>query len=176
MKHEWLKEILGESYTDEADKKVADKLGELFVTKADFNAVNEKKIELEEKAKRFGDNSQLQKQYDELKDKYKAETESLNRKIDDVVKNSAIDMAIYREKGKNAKAIKALIDMEKVTVKEDGTIVGLDLESIKKTDGYLFDVETKQSVGTGFTKGTASKGTDVNAQIARAMGIKTSKH
>lgn len=173
MKHEWLKEILGESYTDEADKKVADKLGELFVTKADFNAVNEKKMELEEKPNNFGDNSQLQKQYDELKSKYKTETESLKKEIDDTVKNSAVDMAIYKAKGKNAKAIKALIDMEKVTVKDDGTIDGLDLESIKKTDGYLFEKETKQSIGTGFTKGTTSKGTDVNAQIARAMGIKS---
>lgn len=173
MKHEWLKEILGESYTEDEDKKVADKLGELFVTKADFNAVNEKKMELEKKANTFGDSSQLQKQYDELKCKYKAETESLSKKIDEVVKNSAVDMAIYKANGKNAKAIKALIDMEKVTVKEDGTVVGLDLESIKKTDRYLFDVETKQSVGTGFTKGTTSKGTDINAQIARAMGIKS---
>ncbi|MDD3569579.1 MAG: phage scaffolding protein [Lachnospiraceae bacterium] len=171
MKHEWLKEILGESYTDEADKKVAVKLDELFVTKADFNAVNERKMELE--ANGFGDDSQLQKQYDELKSKYKAETECLNKKIDEVVKNSAVDMAIYKAKGKNPKAIRALIDMEKITVKEDGTIIGLDLESIKKTDGYLFDVETKQSVGTGFTKGTTSKGTDINTQIARAMGIKS---
>ena len=173
MKHVWLKEILGESYTDEVDKKVADKLDELFVTKADFNTVNEKKMEEGKKANNFGDNSQLQKQYDELKSKYKSETESLNKKIDEVVKNSAVDMAIYKAKGKNSKAIRALIDMEKVTVKEDGTIIGLDLESIKKTDGYLFDVETKQSVGTGFTKGTTSKGTDINAQIARAMGIKS---
>ncbi|MEA5082708.1 MAG: phage scaffolding protein [Lachnospiraceae bacterium] len=173
MKHEWLKEILGESYTDEADKKVAEKLGELFVSKADYNAANEKKMELEERANDLVDNGELQKKYDELKSKYKAETESLKKKVDDVVKNSAVDMAIYKAKGKNAKAIKALIDMEKVTVKEDGTIMGLDLESIKKTDGYLFDMETKQSVGTGFTKGTSSKGTDVNDQIARAMGIKS---
>ncbi|MGE4214853.1 MAG: phage scaffolding protein [Anaerotignaceae bacterium] len=173
MKHEWLKEIIGESYNEETDKKVADKLGELFVARADFNAVNETKKELEEKAKTFGDNSQLQKQYDELQSQYKTETENLNKKITDTIKNSAVDMAIFKAKGKNPKAIRALIDMEKVTVKEDGTIEGLDLESIKKTDGYLFDVETKQSVGTGFTKGTASKGTDVNAQIAKAMGIKT---
>ena len=173
MKHQWLKEILGESYTQEDDKKVDGKLGELFVSKADFNAVNERKMELEERAKNFGGNTELQKKYDELNSKYKAETESLKKEIDNTVKNSAIDMAIYKAKGKNVKVIKALIDMEKITVKDDGTIMGLDLESIKKTDGYLFDVETRQSFGTGFTKGITSKGTDVNAQIARAMGIKS---
>lgn len=160
MKHEWLKEIFGESYNEEVDKKVEEKLLERFVSKEDFNAVNEIKMELE-------------RQYNELQDNFKGETEGLKKKIAETIKNSAVDMAIFKAKGKNVKAIKALIDMEKITVHEDGTIEGLDLESIKKTDGYLFDLETKQSVGTGFTKAAASKGTDVNAQIARAMGIKT---
>jgi len=173
MKQEWLKEILGDGYTQEADEKVSEKLGELFVSRTDFNAVNETKKGLEEKGKTSGDRGELQKQYDELQGKYKAETEALNKEISDSIKNSAIDMAIFKAKGKNIKAIKALLDIEKISLKEDGTLEGLDLESLKKTDGYLFDLETKKSVGTGFTKGTASTGTDVNAQIAKAMGIKT---
>ena len=31
--------------------------------------------------------------------------------------------------------------MDNITLKEDGTLQGLDLESIKKSDGYLFDIE-----------------------------------
>jgi len=185
MKHEWLKEILGESYTEEVDKKVSEKLGENFVSRADFNTTNETKKDLEAQIKArdkdieglkkaSGDNTELQKQYEELQGKYKSETESLTKKISDNQKNSAIDMAILGAKGKNAKAIKALLDMEKINVKEDGTLDGLDLEGLKETDSYLFDIETKTSVGTGFTKGSpAEPGTDVNAQIAQAMGIKT---
>lgn len=184
MKHEWLKEILGENYTEEADKKVSEKLGELFVSRNDFNATNETKKDLEAQIKArdkdieglkksSGDNAELQKQYEALQEKYESETESLSKKISDNQKNSAIDMAIMQAKGKNPKAIKALLDMEKINVKEDGTLDGLDLEGLKASDGYLFDVETKTNVGTGFTKGTTtSTETEVNAQIAQAMGIK----
>ena len=184
MKHEWLKEILGESYTEEVDKKVSEKLGENFVSRADFNTTNETKKDLEAQIKArdkdieglkksSGDNTELQKQYEALQEKYKSETESLNKKISDTTKNSAIDMAIMQAKGKNSKAIKALLDMEKISVKEDGTLDGLDLEGLKTSDGYLFDVETKTNVGTGFTKGSATNmETDVNTQIAQAMGIK----
>lgn len=35
---EWMKEIFGDAYTEELDKKVSKKIGELFVSRADFNA------------------------------------------------------------------------------------------------------------------------------------------
>ena len=60
-------------------------------------------------------------------------------------------MAILQNKGKNTKAIKALLDMEKITLKEDGVLDGLDLEELKKTDSYLFE-DVKNSIeGTDFT-------------------------
>ena len=38
---EWLKIILGDSYTEEIDKKVSAEIGKGFVSKTDFNAKNE---------------------------------------------------------------------------------------------------------------------------------------
>ena len=38
---EWLKNILGEAYTDEVDAKVSAEIGKNFVAKADFNAKND---------------------------------------------------------------------------------------------------------------------------------------
>ncbi|MBQ6018908.1 MAG: hypothetical protein IJL26_01895 [Clostridia bacterium] len=35
---EWMREIFGDAYTEELDKKVSKKIGELFVSRADFNA------------------------------------------------------------------------------------------------------------------------------------------
>ena len=65
-------------------------------------------------------------------------------------KDSAVEMAILQAKGKNTKAIKALLDMEKITLKEDGVLDVLDLEELKKTDSYLFE-DVKNSVeGTDF--------------------------
>ena len=37
---EWLKEILGDSYTEEIDKKVSAEIGKAFVAKVDFDAKN----------------------------------------------------------------------------------------------------------------------------------------
>ena len=44
---EWLKEILGESYTEEIEKAVSAKIGKDFVSRSDFNAKNEKVKALE---------------------------------------------------------------------------------------------------------------------------------
>lgn len=41
MKLEWLKEILGDAYTEEMDAAASKKIGELFVSRSDFNSVNE---------------------------------------------------------------------------------------------------------------------------------------
>lgn len=44
---EWLKTILGDAYTEDIDKKVSDEIGKQFVSRADFNTLNETKKTLE---------------------------------------------------------------------------------------------------------------------------------
>ena len=44
---EWLKTILGDTYTEDIDKKVSAEIGKEFVARTDFNAVNETKKELD---------------------------------------------------------------------------------------------------------------------------------
>lgn len=181
---EWLKEILGEQYSEDIDKKVSEEIGKNFVAKADFNNVNETKKTLEQQIKdrdkdiadlkkSAGDNADLSQKYSDLQEKYKKDTESLNKTILDNQKNNAIEMAIMQAKGRNPKAIKALLDLDKISLKEDGTIEGLDLESLKETDSYLFDVETKSNIGTGFNPGEGNgNNEDLETQIAQALGVK----
>ena len=38
---EWLKNILGDAYTEEIDKQVSEAIGKDFVSKTDFNAKND---------------------------------------------------------------------------------------------------------------------------------------
>ena len=76
-----------------------------------------------------------------------------NADMANVKKTAAVDMAILQAKGENPKAIKALLDMDKINLKDDGTLEGLDLEGLKKSDGYLFDTETVIIKGTGAPKG-----------------------
>lgn len=74
-----------------------------------------------------------QKEYDDLVKSY------ANKE-----KNTAINQAISNAKGKNAKAILALVDSEKITYK-DGKLDGLEdqLKELQKSDAYLFDAPEK---------------------------------
>ena len=73
--------------------------------------------------------------------KYKAELETV--KLD-----AALDKAIITAKGRNPKAIKALLEPDKLKLKEDGTVEGLDIAALKTSDPYLFD-EVQQSGNDG---------------------------
>lgn len=96
-----------------------------------------------------------------------------NKDIASVRKEAALDMAIMQAKGRNPKAIKALLDMDGITVDEDGALKGLDLEALKKSDGYLFEAEEMQFTGPGFIKGGDGNAAEsINSEIAAAMGIK----
>lgn len=172
---EWLKEILGEQYSEDIDKKVSEEIGKNFVAKADFNNVNETKKTLEQQIKdrdkdiadlkkSAGDNADLSQKYNDLQNKYDLE----KKKNADSEKNHAIEMAIMQAKGRNPKAIKALLDLDKISIKEDGTIEGLDIESLKETDSYLFDVETKVNIGTGTPTSGAREENGMDNFIAAA--------
>ncbi len=74
---DWLKEILGESWTEEIDKKVSDEIGKGFVSRSDFNTKNEElktaKATLKERdgqlealKKTAGNTEELTKQIEQL--------------------------------------------------------------------------------------------------------------
>lgn len=86
-------------------------------------------------------------QFDELNGKLTAkqkEYDDLVKSYADKEKNTAINQAISNAKGKNAKAILALVDSEKITYK-DGKLDGLEdqLKELQKSDAYLFDAPEK---------------------------------
>jgi DNA-binding transcriptional MerR regulator len=102
--------------------------------------------------KSTGDNAELSKQFADLQGKYKTDTEALTGKLKQNALNAALDLGITKAKGKDSIAIKAHIDPSKLTLKDDGSVDGLDatLEDLKKNNSYLFEqVETRQ-VGNGF--------------------------
>lgn len=198
LKMNWLKELLEkEKDSQELEKQIAEKLKQEYVPKADYDAVVVAKNGLEGqiaqrdndiKALKEGakDNKDLQKKYDELQEKYKTDTQNLQKQYQNSRKNSAIDMEILKAKGKNTKAIKALLDMENITLKDDGTLDGLDLDSLKKSDGYLFEIEQthREGIDSGVGSGYYSNQKDnqtggifsLFAQSARkAAGLSTER-
>lgn len=99
-----------------------------------------------------GDAEKLKKQIEDLqaenKEKDKAHAEELRRlKIE-----NAVTAAITAAKGKNAKAIRALLELEKAELAEDGTVKGLaeQMEKLKKAEDskFLFDSERRILRGT----------------------------
>ncbi len=83
----------------------------------------------------------IKKAADEWKAKAEKADADAKAKIEAMQFDHALDGALTGAKAKNIKAVKALLDMEKVKL-EDGKITGLDsqLEALKTENGYLFEV------------------------------------
>ncbi len=167
-----LKEQLVEmGLTEELAQKVIDEaIDGSYIPKSRFNEINEENKTLKQSVadrdqqleglkKSSGDNAVLQQQISDLQkqnaDQQKAHDEELAKlKLD-----NAVEIALSGAKAKNGKAVKAMLDMSKVKMGEDGNLSGFDeqIEALKKSDGYMFDVqEQTQQQFTGFQPGASS--------------------
>lgn len=146
---------------------------EVFVTKEQYQALEtqlaERNNDITKLKEAAGEDTKWKEKFNDLEEKYKTETEKFNKKMADAAKNNAVDMAIMAAGGKNAKAIKALLDLDKVTLKEDGTLEGLDLKGLKESDGYLFTQETTEIKGTGAAKGAGAGTSGVAETFEKAV-------
>ena len=132
-----------------------------FIPKARFDEVNNEKKKLESDVKdrdaqletlkaSAGNNEELQKQIETLQNENKAKDEAHAAEIKQLKIDTAVDNAITGAKGKNAIAIKALLNLEGAELAEDGTIKGLadQIAALQKSDSYLFEaVQKKQMKG-----------------------------
>lgn len=197
---EFLKDVLGEELYNQVAAKLKGndkiKLANLadggYVGKEKFDSAQTTITDLQKQLKdrdtdiaglkkSAGDNADLTKQLTDLQTRYKTDTDTLNTKLKDNALNAALDLSISKVRGKNATAIKALIDRSKLALKDDGSVDGLDgiLDGLKKSDAYLFEqVETKpQGSGNqnGGGSGQSSSGIDMDKWRAEA-GLPTIKN
>lgn len=165
---DWLKTILGDAYTEEIDKKVSEEIGKAFVARADFNALNQEKKSLDgvlkERDKQLetlvtstGDVDALKEQIATLQAANKTAAETHAAEIKRLKIDTAVELALSTAKAKNTKAVKALLDLEKAELAEDGTVKGLT-EQIKALSeaadsSFLFDQGNKGKDFKGFTPG-----------------------
>lgn len=163
MKFDWLKEIIGEGYTEEIDGKVSKQIGDRFVAKADFDATNtayktletqlaERDKQLEELKKIDADG--LQAQIDTLQKENKAAKDEHEKQINSIKLDNALELALVNGKAKSTKAVRAMLDMEKIKLDGDN-LLGIEdqLKALRESDGYLFDDadpdQTKSKVKSG---------------------------
>ena len=162
---DWLKEILKKAGIpeDKLDSTITDinkELPKYFIPKDKYNEVAEakKKLEadiaerdkqLEDLKKAAGSNEELKKQIEALQAENKKAVEEWQAKMAQMQLDFALEKALAAAKAKNAKAVKALLDLEKV--KLDGEqLLGLDdqLKELQKSDAYLFGESGKVGSGT----------------------------
>jgi len=138
-----------------------------FVTKKSYDELetqnNQNKEALAERDKQLdelktngGNAKELQQKLEEAIVKNKADAEAKNKEFALYKKNNALNLALLKAGAKNPKSVMALLDLEKISL--DGeNILGLveQLEKIKETDQYLFDMSPNLS-GYETKSGTAA--------------------
>lgn len=161
MKLQWMKDILGDAYTDEMDAKVSAALGERFVARADFNektgkvkeletqvtqlneGIKTRDKQLEDLKKSAGDNEELTKQIETLTQQNKDAKANYDKELAKVKLMAAVDAELTAAGSKNNIAVRAMLadflkDAKvvdgKVTSKENGETItlGAKVEAMKK--------------------------------------------
>lgn len=102
--------------------------------------VSDRDKQLEELKKSSGDSAELKKQIEALQEQNKIEKAEYEREMARLKLDNAVETALTAEGAKNSKALRALLDAEKIKLDEHGKLSGLSeqLEAIRKSDGYLF--------------------------------------
>lgn len=125
-----------------------DKLNENKTTIDSLNdQVSQRDTQLKDLGSQAEDNAKLKEQVEMYKTKNSQLSKEWQDKLEAQSKNFAISNSLRDAGAKNAKAVSALLDLDKVSFDDKGKLSGLDdqLEALKKSDSYLFNSnETKE--------------------------------
>lgn len=104
------------------------------------NQIGDRDKQLKKLEKTVGDNQELAQEIDKLRKENEQTAKDYQSKITKQAKDFAITNALKDAGAKNTKAVLALLDLDKVSVDEDGQLFGIfeQLEELQKTDAYLF--------------------------------------
>ena len=158
-------ELIALGLTEEQADKVVGKY-ENMIPKARFNEVNEAKKLLEqsisEKEKKLQeltattiDGEELKKQLSKLQEEAQAKEEEMKANLQNLKIDSAIELALTKAGAKNNKAVRSLLDMERIVFKDD-KLTGLEeqIKEVQEKDAYLFENSDNQGVVGGSPKTT----------------------
>lgn len=149
----WLKDILGDNYTEDIEKKISQEIGKNFVSKADFNQVNaaKKKAEddvktrdqqLEDLKKSAGDIDALKQQITDLQTQNAADKQAHEAELARVRLDGAVEAALTAAGAKNNTAVKALLAdfLKDAKLDDSGAVKGLaaEIDTLAKADATAF--------------------------------------
>ncbi|EAG2193358.1 scaffolding protein [Listeria monocytogenes] len=100
--------------------------------------------DIDDLKKDSGTGEELKKQIEDLQQKNKDLESDYQSEIAETKKNSAIELALAGAKARNPKAVKALLDNDKLELTDEG-LKGLDeqLGALQESDAYLFGQESE---------------------------------
>ena len=146
---------------------------------ADYDTIKDQLAKAQETIKGFEgqDIEGVRKAAKDWEDKYNQAIADHKKAMDDRDFSDRLNEAITKAKGRNAKAIQALLDVEKLKgSKDQATDINTALEALKKESGYLFESEQnppRYASGTG--SGGAGGMYDSNSALRAAMGLTPKK-
>lgn len=148
---------------------------------ADYDSIKEQLKTANSQIEEFGklDVEGIRKTADEYKAKYEQSVKDAEAKIGQIRFDNALENALTSSKAKNAKAVKALLDMNGLKYNE-GKIIGLDeqLKTIREENAYMFDSSepSPESPKPKFSGGAGNPGSHNSLASARAiMGLPEEK-
>ena len=177
-KEDFLKLGIDEAIASKCETASREELKD-FIPKAKFNEVSEENKtlkqsvsdrdkQLEDLKKSSGDNAELKKQIETLQQQNSEQKKAHEAELNQLKLDNAIDTALTAAGAKNGKAVKALLDISKVKLGDDGKLTGFDeqLKEVQKSDAYLFaEKQQAQPNFRGFQPGTSGNikpGTEVD--------------
>lgn len=155
----WMKEILKNGGIEVSDEKIFDtiseEIGKRYADKSEFEKKETEIADLKGKLSELGKKKVKDTKKVDTKDGKKVDDEEAKTYSDDDIEkikneyedkinkiklSSALDLEISKSGAKNAKALKALLDMDKIEL-ENGELKGFaeQLEEVKKENDYLFE-------------------------------------
>ncbi len=145
----FLKEILGEVYTEDIDKKISEAVSKDFVTRSEFNVKNEAVKELEKQLNEASktidsfkemDIDGIKKKAEEYKEQAEKARAEAEQTIQSIQYDIALEKALTAANVRDTKSVCAHIDRDSLVFK-DGELIGLDkqIEEIKGQHDYLFN-------------------------------------
>lgn len=152
MKRKFLEDLGIEK--EAIDKIMAENGKDIESAKADYDAIKaerdaanttiaERDKQLKELRDSTKDNEELTQKIADLEQKNKDDAAKHKAELDEFKINAAIEKALGSYKAKTPKAVKAMLDMEKIKLDKDGNVTGIDeqVKAIAEAEDtkYLFD-------------------------------------
>lgn len=140
-----------------------------YVPKADLDNVNSENAALKSTIKdrdnqltaikkSVGDNEELKKQIETLQNENKAAAQKHNAEMRQLKIDNAVETALITSRAKTSKAVRALLDMDKIDLDKEGNVTGINEQLKALVEGedtkYLFESGIPALKGTQLGYGT----------------------